>query len=80
MFQCSIFGKELAMREFLDKVFDKGETSQGREGGMGLGLAIVKTFIEVHGGEVSVESQKGAGSTFRFSLPAKFNVGAPTND
>ncbi len=57
--------------DFLDKVFDKGEADPGDAGGLGLGLAIVKTVIEAHGGSVSVESKEGAGSTFRFSLPAK---------
>jgi signal transduction histidine kinase len=31
----------------------------------------VKTFAEAHGGEVSVESTEGVGSTFRFSLPTR---------
>jgi len=57
--------------ELLEKVFEKGETDLENPGGTGLGLAIVKTFIEAHGGKVSVESKKGSGSTFRFSLPAK---------
>ncbi|MCX7043092.1 MAG: ATP-binding protein, partial [Gammaproteobacteria bacterium] len=39
--------------------------------GMGLGLAIVKAFVEAHGGEVTVTSQVGLGSTFRFTLPAE---------
>ncbi len=65
--------------EFLEKVFDKGETDPANEGGMGLGLAIVKTFTEAHGGIVTVESKEGVGSTFRFSLPAKANAGGPTN-
>ena len=60
--------------EFLGKVFDKGETTAENEGGSGLGLAIVKTFIEAHGGIVSVESQVGRGTTFRFSLPTKVSV------
>ncbi len=65
--------------EFLEKVFDKGETDPENEGGMGLGLAIVKTFIEAHGGQVTVESKAGVGSTFRFSLSTKTNVSGLTN-
>ena len=61
--------------EFLEKVFDKGETNPENDGGMGLGLAIVKTFIEAHGGMVTVESKSGVGSTFRFLLPARANFG-----
>ncbi len=38
-------------------------------GGSGLGLALVKTFIEGMGGEVSVTSQLGQGSTFTVKLP-----------
>lgn len=57
--------------EFLDKVFEKGETDPEHGGGTGLGLAIVKSFIEAHSGTVIVESKEGCGSTFRFSLPSK---------
>ncbi|OGT57287.1 MAG: hypothetical protein A3E01_13945 [Gammaproteobacteria bacterium RIFCSPHIGHO2_12_FULL_63_22] len=54
-------------------VFEKLESEPGRDGssGMGLGLAIVKAFVEAHGGEVTVTSQMGVGSTFRFTLPAE---------
>lgn len=55
----------------LEKVFDELETDSRGEGGLGLGLAIVKTFVEAHGGRVTVESSEGAGSTFQFTLPNK---------
>lgn len=60
-------------KEYLNRIFDKGETDPNSEGGLGLGLAIVKVFTEASGGKVSVESQEGIGSTFRFSLPNKMN-------
>ncbi|MBC7933568.1 MAG: HAMP domain-containing histidine kinase [Rubrivivax sp.] len=59
----------------LEKVFDKLETDPDKKSGMGLGLAIVKQFVEAHGGQVSVESEFGQGSTFRFTIPYKAEVG-----
>jgi signal transduction histidine kinase len=37
--------------------------------GTGLGLALVKRFVELHGGMVTLDSEPGRGSTFRFTLP-----------
>ncbi|MGN6474035.1 MAG: sensor histidine kinase [Mycobacteriales bacterium] len=51
--------------------FYRVDPARSREtGGTGLGLAIVKHAIGNHGGEVSVWSQPGAGSTFSIKLPA----------
>ena len=58
----------------LEVIFEKLESDPHKEGGAGLGLAIVKTFVEAHGGQVSVESKEGAGSTFRFTLPGRVNI------
>ena len=57
------------------KIFDRFvqvEKSDATErGGTGLGLPISKAIVEQHGGEIGVDSQLGAGSTFWFTLPIR---------
>jgi signal transduction histidine kinase len=62
-------------KENLAKVFDKfyqvGERSPADITGTGIGLAISREIVELHGGKIWVESEKGFGAKFIFTLPAK---------
>jgi two-component system sensor histidine kinase SenX3 len=63
-------GIDAGDRERIFERFYRADPARSRDtGGTGLGLAIVKHIVSNHGGEVTVWSQPGAGSTFTIRLP-----------
>jgi signal transduction histidine kinase len=58
--------------ELIFEEFEQGQTT--RLDGTGLGLPLSRKFVELHGGRLWVDTDVGAGSTFRFTLPVSQGV------
>lgn len=54
-----------------DRFFMDNDVSAILNQGSGIGLSIVKEFVELHGGQISVESEVGKGTAFLVSLPVE---------
>ena len=61
--------------DYLPRLFDpfsqEDATTTNRYGGSGLGMAITKNMIDLMGGQIDVESEKGRGTTFTVQIPLK---------
>jgi len=62
-------GIDKAEQERLFEPYQQLEEERARLGGLGLGLSLSKKLVELHGGQIWVQSEKGKGSTFSFSIP-----------
>ena len=60
-------------KEAQDKVFNRfyqyDSSSTRKYGGTGIGLSIAQDIVRLHGGRITVSSEDGKGTTFRFTLP-----------
>jgi len=72
LFQVEDTGPGIAKAD-ISKVFEEfrqvGDGSWRRREGAGLGIPISRRFVELHGGQMRVESQVGKGTSFYFTLP-----------
>jgi signal transduction histidine kinase len=59
--------------EHLPHIFETFFTTKEKESGTGLGLSVTKDIIDKHGGQISVESTPGEGTTFTILLPVAEN-------
>lgn len=64
-------------QKIFEKFYRVGDPLVHNTKGSGLGLALVRHIVQAHGGEVSVDSTPGEGSTFTIALPT--NGGKPVN-
>lgn len=51
--------------------FERGSHPEARRAGAGLGLSLVKSFVEMHGGQVDLQSQPDHGTRVQCTLPAR---------
>jgi NtrC-family two-component system sensor histidine kinase KinB len=64
-------------RDYLAKIFEPFvQVPDAPGGGAGLGLSIARRIVEAHGGQLSVQSEVGKGSTFTFTIPTEERVPA----
>jgi PAS domain S-box-containing protein len=63
--------------KILDKVFDPYFTTKPKDKGTGLGLAVVYGIVKEHGGDITVNTEVGVGTTFEIYLPLHMGANAP---
>jgi signal transduction histidine kinase len=84
LLQVSIIDTGMGIREEdFERIFEEFQQTEEafalRKPGAGLGLPISKKFVDLHGGQLWVESEVGQGSTFHFTLPVEMPPPATKN-
>ncbi len=62
--------EESLIPSIFQRFYQSDSAANARHVGSGLGLAVAKKYIDLHGGEISVKSKGGEGSTFTVKIPA----------
>ena len=63
--------------DYLARIFEPFvQAPDAPAGGAGLGLSISRRIVEAHGGQITVRSEPGLGTTFTFTVPAATEVRA----
>jgi two-component system sensor histidine kinase/response regulator len=80
LIEISVIDTGMGMRpDQLQVIFDRfrqvDQSHTRRAGGTGLGLSITRQLIQMHGGDIWVESEPGVGSAFHFTLPIVLGSG-----
>jgi signal transduction histidine kinase len=65
---CGIAQQQIGL--LFQRYYQTDQPNSGNPQGVGLGLYLCRELVQLHGGDIRVESQPGKGSTFTFSLPA----------
>lgn len=72
---CGIAPEDLP--HIFERFYRRRQKARDQASGSGLGLAIARWIVEAHGGNISVTSEPGKGSTFTFDLPLAENQPSP---
>ncbi|MCR5833035.1 MAG: response regulator [Selenomonadaceae bacterium] len=71
-------------KDYLPHIFEpfsqEDDTTTSKYGGSGLGLAITKNIIQMMNGSISVDSEKGVGTTFTINVPLKDSARSESED